>query len=229
MRKPSRWVSAAVATVLAAVLVSSVSDARHRRRAPSQSHSATAAHTPLPPIPPAPQTPAPQTPPAVTQAPSAPPQTPPPPPSADVPTAAPAAKPEPSAIVLDTGDAQAILGKSVRSSAGEDMGRLVDVVVDRNGQPRAAVIDFGGFLGVGSRKIAVDWAALKFLRDDPKGNVITVELTRDQVKAAPEFKEGSAMVILGALGSVQGGSAAPPQNPPKTQETPQNPLKTQEK
>ena len=59
--------------------------------------------------------------------------------------------------MLDPGDAQAILGKSVRSSAGEDMGRLVDVLVDRDGQPRAAIIDFGGFLGVGSRKIAVDW------------------------------------------------------------------------
>jgi hypothetical protein len=42
------------------------------------------------------------------------------------------------------------------------MGRIVDVVVDRTGQVRAAVIDLGGFLGVGSRKIAVDWNALSF-------------------------------------------------------------------
>ena len=74
------------------------------------------------------------------------------------------------------------------------MGRLVDVVVDRDGHARAAIIDFGGFLGVGSRKIAVDCAALNFSPDDPKGNIITVELTRDQVKAAPEFKDGSPPV-----------------------------------
>ena len=42
------------------------------------------------------------------------------------------------------------------------MGRVVDIVVDSAGQVRAAVIDFGGFLGVGSRKIAVDWNALHF-------------------------------------------------------------------
>ena len=42
------------------------------------------------------------------------------------------------------------------------MGRIVDVLVDRSGQVRAAIIDFGGFLGVGSRKIAVDWNALHF-------------------------------------------------------------------
>ena len=42
------------------------------------------------------------------------------------------------------------------------MGRIVDVIVDRAGTVRAAVIDFGGFLGVGSRKIVVDWSALHF-------------------------------------------------------------------
>ena len=46
----------------------------------------------------------------------------------------------------------------------EDMGHIVDVIVDRSGTVRAAVIDFGGFLGVGSRKIVVDWNALHFGR-----------------------------------------------------------------
>ena len=50
----------------------------------------------------------------------------------------------------------------MRSSADENMGRIVDVLVVRSGQVRAAIIDFGGFLGVGSRKIAVDWSALHF-------------------------------------------------------------------
>ena len=55
-----------------------------------------------------------------------------------------------------------MLGRDVRSPADEDMGRIVDVIVDRAGTVRAAVIDFGGFLGVGSRKIVVDWNALHF-------------------------------------------------------------------
>ena len=37
---------------------------------------------------------------------------------------------------------------------------VVDVLVDRSGLPLGAVIDFGGFLGVGSRKIAIDWQLL---------------------------------------------------------------------
>ena len=62
----------------------------------------------------------------------------------------------------DPGRREGILGKEVRSKADENMGRIVDVIVDRTGQVRAAVIDFGGFLGVGNRKIAVDWNALNF-------------------------------------------------------------------
>ena len=122
-------------------------------------------------------------------------------------------------LALGVHDAEAILGKSVHSTTGDDMGRLVDVVVDTDGQPRAAIIDFGGFLGVGSRKIAVDWSALKFVPNDPKGNVITVALTRDQVKAAPEFKEGSPVVALGAQASPPPAPAAPPPAaPPQARE-----------
>ena len=86
----------------------------------------------------------------------------------------------------------------MRSAANENMGRIIDIIVDRTGVPRAAVIDFGGFLGVGSRKIAVDWSAMRFALKDERSS-ITVELTRDQVKAAPEYQEGKPITVLGAM------------------------------
>jgi len=102
---------------------------------------------------------------------------------------------EPPAITLDTQDVRGILGSAVRSATDEDMGRIVDVIVDRSGTTRAAVIDFGGFLGVGSRKIAIDWNAMRFTGL----NRITLDLTRDQVKAAPAYEAGSkSIVVLGA-------------------------------
>src|SRR4051812_5084240 len=110
----------------------------------------------------------------------------------------------PSITVLGSKQAEGVLGKEVRSSAGENMGRIVDVIVDKAGRVRAAVIDFGGFLGVGSRKIAVDWNALSFTPpDEARRDVITVELTRDQVKAAPEYKDKKAVIVLGAAGALQ--------------------------
>jgi hypothetical protein len=111
--------------------------------------------------------------------------------------------PEPASVtVLGSRQAQSVLGREVRSSANENMGRIVDVVVDREGRVLAAVIDFGGFLGVGSRKIAVDWNALRFDLDE-KRELVTLELTRDQVKAAPEYKEKQSVVVLGAAGGLQ--------------------------
>jgi hypothetical protein len=113
------------------------------------------------------------------------------------------------ATVVDDREAGGILGKSVRSSAGEDMGKIIDVIVSRTGQVRAAVIDFGGFLGVGSRKVAVAWDALRFPGSgqlDP----VTVELTRDQVRLAPEYLPGEPIVVLGSPGASPAGS--PPQS-----------------
>jgi PRC-barrel domain len=121
------------------------------------------------------------------------------------PPAAPAAKepaPPPSVTIIGASDAHGVLGREVRSPADEDMGRIVDVIVDRLGTVRAAVIDFGGFLGVGSRKIVVDWNALHFGRIANKGERITLELTKEQVMAAPEYKDDTAIVVLGASGSL---------------------------
>jgi hypothetical protein len=109
----------------------------------------------------------------------------------------------PSLTVLESRQAQSVLGKEVRSSVNENMGRIVDVVVDREGRVRAAVIDFGGFLGVGSRRIAVDWSVLRFDLDGAKRDLVMLELTRDQVKAAPEYKEKQAVTVLGAAGGLQ--------------------------
>ncbi len=111
--------------------------------------------------------------------------------------------PPPSVTVIGARDAHGVLGRDVRSAADEDMGRIVDVIVDRAGTVRAAVIDFGGFLGVGSRKIVVDWNALHFGRIANKRDSITLELTKEQVMAAPEYKEDTPIVVLGAAGSLQ--------------------------
>ena len=111
--------------------------------------------------------------------------------------------PPPSVTIIGASEAHGVLGRDVRSSSDEDMGRIVDVIVDRTGTVRAAVIDFGGFLGVGSRKIVVDWNALHFGRVANKSDSITLELTKAQVMAAPEYKEDTPIVVLGASGSLQ--------------------------
>jgi PRC-barrel domain len=111
--------------------------------------------------------------------------------------------PAPSVTVIGARDAHGVLGRDVRSPSDQAMGRIVDVIADRTGSVRAAVIDFGGFLGVGSRKIVVDWNALHFQSIASKSDSITLELTQEQVKAAPEYKEDTPLIVLGASGSLQ--------------------------
>jgi hypothetical protein len=74
------------------------------------------------------------------------------------------------------------------------MGRIVDVIVDRSGTVRAAVID----LRISRRRqpqIVVDWSALHFGQVTNKKESSTLELTQDQVKAAPEYKEDTSIVV----------------------------------
>src|SRR5262249_22020225 len=129
------------------------------------------------------------------------PKTPPPPPPAPPPAAPPPNPPAGTpATVLDDQEVSTILGKSVRSSADEDMGRIVDIIVSRDGQVHAAIIDFGGFLGFRTRQIAVHWRARNFAPAGKPGS-ITLDLTRNQVRLAPEYKRGEPVVVVGAAGA----------------------------
>ncbi len=112
------------------------------------------------------------------------------------------------ATVMDASDVESLLGKDVQSAAGEAMGRIADILVDKTGHMRAAVIDFGGFLGVGSRKIAVEWQMIHFPAG--KAEKIIVDLPRDELRVAPAYKEGEPVVILGKAG---GSDAKAPPGP----------------
>jgi hypothetical protein len=130
-------------------------------------------------------------------------QTPSQPSAAQSSTPTPAPAPPPAVTILNNHEVEGVLGREVVSNADENMGRIVDVIVDHSGQVRAAIIDFGGFLGVGSRRIAVDWSALNFPAPAKPDAKVTLELTRDQVKAAPEYQDGKPVVVLGALGKLE--------------------------
>ena len=127
-------------------------------------------------------------------------------PAQQKPAEPPAAALETPATVIDGAAAAALLGKPVQSLKAENLGRVVDVITDRNGMLRAAVIDFGGFAGVGARKIAVDWRALHFPEQGGM-DMLIAELPRDQLRNAPIYKEGEPIVVIGA--PAQPAEAAP--------------------
>ena len=107
------------------------------------------------------------------------------PPSSATPKAGP--PPPKNLEPLPPDETTGVLGKKVVGPDGKDLGLVVDVIVAADGHPSAAVIDFGGFLGVGSRKIAVDWRLLRFAPGRPDWQVL-LTLGRAEIQAAPEYK-----------------------------------------
>jgi sporulation protein YlmC with PRC-barrel domain len=109
----------------------------------------------------------------------------------------PATPPAPRHVDTPKQEADSLLGKEVYGADGAQMGLVTNVLVDRAGHPIALVIDFGGFLGVGSRKVAVDWKLMHFYPGNSK-KPVTLSLSKEQLKAAPEYRSDKAAPVVQA-------------------------------
>ncbi len=91
---------------------------------------------------------------------------------------------------------ESVLGKELVAS-GKNAGRIVDVLADESGRVRAVVVDYGGFLGLGSRKVAVAWSDLRF---GPEGQnaVVMTNLSPERLSTAPEVRMGKPVVVISA-------------------------------
>lgn len=83
--------------------------------------------------------------------------------------------------------ASKLIGTSVRNPAGESIGEVNEVLFDNSGKVNAVVIGVGGFLGMGEREVAITFSSLRVAHDADGRNVITVDATKDTLKAAPQW------------------------------------------
>jgi sporulation protein YlmC with PRC-barrel domain len=79
-----------------------------------------------------------------------------------------------------------ITGCSVTNTAGEDLGKIEDLVVDAaQGCISLAVLSFGGgFLGLGERFFPIPWRALQ---PSAEANTFILDLDPEVLKTAPSF------------------------------------------
>ena len=105
-----------------------------------------------------------------------------------------------------------ILGKRVKGAKGEDLGRVVDVLADASGRVRIAIIDFGGFLGVGNHRIAVEWPLLRFNPDGSDPSLL-LSLSPDKLSTAPEYKDNPRPQTLMDPTAIPAATPAPPAVP----------------
>lgn len=81
--------------------------------------------------------------------------------------------------------ASRVEGTSVYNRAGESLGSIYDVMINkRSGQVAYAVMSFGGFLGMGQSYHPLPWKILDY--DERQGGYV-VDLDKDRLQNAPSF------------------------------------------
>jgi len=99
-------------------------------------------------------------------------------------------------------------GINVYNAQNQKIGDIDDVLMEKDGKAKLAVLSVGGFLGMGEHKVAVNFTDLKFSDQSIKSNTTgsntstnssvkknypdhaVFNATKDQLKAMPQFKYG---------------------------------------
>jgi hypothetical protein len=97
----------------------------------------------------------------------------------------------PHFVSLRSGDmlSSNVVGVDIYDTANNDIGKIQDVAIDSSKTVKAYIVSVGGFLGIGTRYVAVDPGSVKVKYDanDKKWHA-NMNATKDELKAAPEFK-----------------------------------------
>jgi len=124
-------------------------------------------------------------------------QTPTPPaPSAQAPAATPSATASETAkpgFIAEQGKDQwlaskNLIGAKVGGPDNQTVGSINDLLMEKNGNIVAAVIGVGGFLGIGSKNVAVPFKSLELSRDSDGNDKVAMRFSKEELQQAPDFK-----------------------------------------
>ena len=97
--------------------------------------------------------------------------------------------------------ASKVKGTAVYNNAGDRIGTVEDVVLDKqSNQIMFAALGFGGFLGMGEKYYPVPWAMLNY--DEDKGGYV-VPLDKSRLESAPAYELKDLTKHDGSMGSIR--------------------------
>lgn len=83
--------------------------------------------------------------------------------------------------------ADRVNGTEVVNQAGEKLGRIEDVAIEKiSGEVAYAILSFGGLLGIGAKYHPVPWRLLKY---DPTRGAYVIPLGKSDLEKAPMIDE----------------------------------------
>ena len=85
--------------------------------------------------------------------------------------------------------AKDLIGLDVKNEEDKDktVGKISDVILDRDGSISGIVVGVGGFLGLGEKDVGMPWDRIQSVDSDDK--VVRVDVSKDELKDAPEYKK----------------------------------------
>jgi len=93
------------------------------------------------------------------------------------------------AMVTNVISSDRVEGTTVYNAAGEKLGSIDDLMIDKlSGQVRYAVLEFGGFLGMGKDRYPIPWSMLKY---DTAQEGYVVPLQKETLEGAPRYADNS--------------------------------------
>jgi len=88
-------------------------------------------------------------------------------------------------MTSDVISSERVEGTNVYNAGGDKLGSIDDLMIDKlSGQVRYAVMEFGGFLGIGTDRYPIPWNMLKY---DVSQDGYVVPLDKAQLEGAPRY------------------------------------------
>jgi sporulation protein YlmC with PRC-barrel domain len=78
--------------------------------------------------------------------------------------------------------------QTVYDPSDAKLGQIEDVLLDADGKATKLIVGVGGFLGIGTKDVAVPFKAVEFKAKNGNKWYPVMNVTKDQLKAAPAFK-----------------------------------------
>ena len=86
-----------------------------------------------------------------------------------------------------------LIGAELQSrSTSDNVGEITDLVIGKDGQIAAVIVEVGGFLGLGEKAVAISWDAIeRRANKDGEGHYFSVDTTKDDLNDATGYKTAS--------------------------------------
>ena len=106
-----------------------------------------------------------------------------------------------SGTIAGNHSADDLIGQEIVDGEGTKVGDVSDLLIGSDGSIQNVLVDVGGFLGIGTRTVALDLSQVQMAQGD--GEDLVVNMTKEQVEALPAVEQND-----------QGWGMAPPSAAP---------------